>query len=444
MHEDYNIPENYYPNEGDIIGNYQIVRELGAGTYGIVFEAKNTATRKSFALKMLKLYEIALDKDRKDIVKRFEMEAETGRIQSSNLVHSHDYGWVKGNPYFVMDYCPYGDLRKKMNRNLSMDDVHKYALGILFGLKDLHKHGKVHRDLKPDNVLIDNNNNAILTDFGIAGHQNVRMSFNMLGKPRQIFGTYAYMPPEQQKPPNKIVTVLPTTDIFSFAVLLYEMYTNKLPFGPLRNDEDLINYLKNVKDGKWKNIQTLRKDIPENWVNLINKNLNPDYKQRSQSIDEMLKEIGENAFVDKSYKHLSSTDNIAIKVMQGSRYGYIYQISELLIEQSEGFITLGRDDDDTKNDIHIVEEETCFISRHHATIEKISGEVDGWFILDGQWNKDEHKWKLSKNGTFINGIQANSEERIALKPNDIITFGDTTLKVILQNNINIDSRFFKT
>lgn len=108
----------------------------------------------------------------------------------------------------------------------------KIAHQVLYGLRALHQCGKVHRDLKPENVLLNKSGTAVLTDFGISGDRNKRMTErNILGKPRQIFGTYAYMPPEQVKRNRGDATVLPTTDIFSFGVMMYQLLTGgNLPF----------------------------------------------------------------------------------------------------------------------------------------------------------------------------------------------------------------------
>lgn len=95
-----------------------------------------------------------------------------------------------------MEYCSGGDLTPYLGSGSSK--IPLICQQILIGLHALHTRGKVHRDLKPENVLFKSNGIAALTDFGIAGDRNKRMTErNIFGKPNQIFGTYAYMPPEQ-------------------------------------------------------------------------------------------------------------------------------------------------------------------------------------------------------------------------------------------------------
>ena len=121
-----------------------------------------------------------------------------------------------------MEFCPGGDLNSLTQAETALISKARYE--VLLGLYDLHINGKVHRDLKPENVLFKKDGTAALTDFGISGDRNRRMTErNVFGKPNQIFGTYAYMPPEQVNRSRGMATVLPTTDIFSFGVVLYQL-----------------------------------------------------------------------------------------------------------------------------------------------------------------------------------------------------------------------------
>ena len=143
---------------------------------------------------------------REPLIERFDMEYRTGRISSRNLVHSADSGFLKGNPFIVMEFCDGGDLTKYIGRPDA--PLSRFAMEILNGLNDLHINGKVHRDLKPENVLIKHDGTAVLTDFGISGDRNKRMTErNIFGKPYQIFGIHAAgagkpRPRQQYRPPH--------------------------------------------------------------------------------------------------------------------------------------------------------------------------------------------------------------------------------------------------
>lgn len=431
MVDNYEIPERYIPEIGDCIDNYNITNKIGDGSFGIVFKVNEKGSNQIFALKLLKVWTVPYEEERKGIIKRFRLEYETGLIPSKNLVHTVGFGKKKGNPYIVMEYCPNGDLRAKICSKPSINEVSNYAIDILNGLRDLHKNGKVHRDLKPDNVLLDKDLNAKLTDFGISGHKNMRMTKrNIMGVPKEIFGTVAYMPPEQVKPGNSHVTILPTVDIYSFGVLIYELFADRLPFGKLQTDSDLGEYCMRASKGQHDDIRKHRPDISTVWSEIINKCLRPDYKNRYQNVDEILAKIGLTPRIDyAAAKHLKG--DWVLRIMQGEAYSKIYNLSKLTHYQDEAVLRIGRKDNNTANDIEVDEYFTSYISRQHASIEKLVYPENAWYIKDGQWNSSDRIWKFSKNGTFVNSMQVNKNERIKLNVNDIITLGDTTLKFMI-------------
>lgn len=407
---------------GDCIDSkYVVLESLGEGSFGKVY--KVNCNNAEYALKMLRLWEVPPE-IRESLMDRFEMEFHTGRIDCEYLVQSIDYGTVKGNPYIVMEYCPGGDLVKLIGRNSHR--INTICRDILLGLKALHSKGKVHRDLKPENVLFKENGSAALTDFGIAGDRNKRMTErNIFGKPHQIFGTYAYMPPEQVNRVRGEATVLPTTDIFSFGVLTYQLLTGELPFGSLTNHNELAEYQKRGKNGEWN--RRLLSDINngKEWINLIEGCLKPSFKERFQTIDEVLahlpgldiKHHGKN---EDSLVHISS-NNYRLRIMHGDQYGMIYELS-IFIKYGKRVITMGRD---INNILTIMEKNSTYISRHHCSIEANEA-GDKWILRDGQWNRDERKWICSSNGTFINSTQVSSDG-LLLKTGDIISIGDVKI-----------------
>ena len=180
--------------KGDYIaGKYKVEEVLGEGSFGVVFKVSNE-NGLVYALKLLRLWEVPPE-IREQLIIRFDMEYATGKIPSRYLVQALDHGIIKGNPYIVMEYCPNGDILRLTERR----KVDLVAIGrqILYGLKDLHSCGKVHRDLKPENVLIKEDGTIALTDFGISGDRNKRMTErNILGKPTQIF--FVFETPERK------------------------------------------------------------------------------------------------------------------------------------------------------------------------------------------------------------------------------------------------------
>ena len=416
-------------NIGEQIDNrYWVEGVLGEGTFGKVYSVKDSKGE-VYALKLLRLWEVHPDL-RQGLVDRFDMEFETGLIKSDYLVHSYNHGLVFGNPYIVMEYCNGGDLvSASRNNNLDYSYV---ATCVLKGLRDLHTNGKVHRDLKPENVLIKRNGIFALTDFGIAGDRNKRMTErNILGKPKQIFGTYAYMPPEQVKPIHRNSTVLPTTDIFSFGVLMYQLLTGKLPFGELNDEGDLPSYLRNAREGRWDRSKLNHFGASE-WTQLIEGCLIPQLEQRIQTTNEALEVVpGYSTFDSTSRGNRPAFESkivngILLRVMQGDDYGKIFRLDDMMNEYRP-ILSLGRKDLNIKNDIELTEKSSCYISRYHCTFE-LDYDQGEWIIRDGQWRgNDGLQWKKSTNGTFINSVEV-SEYGAPFHPGDIISIGEVKLR----------------
>lgn len=419
---------------GSVIdGKYTVDRPLGEGTFGKVYRVKRNSDGRTFALKLLKLW--AIDSlEREKLSKRFEQEYQTGLIESDYLVQSHGKGSVEGNPYILMEYCPGGDLLQGVENGKI--DLPKAASEILFGLKSLHANGKVHRDLKPENVLIKSNGSVALTDFGIAGDRNKRLTERgLMGVPKEVFGTYAYMPPEQVNPRRGDATVLPTTDMFSFGVMMYQLITCELPFGSLNNESDLYQYVTRGKNGNW-NREVLNKTAHgKRWLPLIEGCLMPDFHLRIQTAELAL------SLIPPSEKHTNIVENppviipmlqerngIALRIMQGEEFGKVYKLTDLIKATGKRLLTIGRDDDDIHNSLPIKETESSYISRKHCTLE-YNPTNNTWLLRDGQWDAFSFlKWKASTNGTFI-GSKEVTTNGVVINIGDIISIGDAKLRV---------------
>lgn len=408
-----------------IDGRYTVQKMLGEGSFGKVYKVTDSEQR-PYALKLLKLWEVLPDL-RDQVKARFDMEYETGKIDSPYLVHSFGHGLVHGNPYFLMEFCPKGDL-KGLTRQADWNTIGQQ---ILLGLKALHSRGKVHRDLKPENVLIKQDGSAALTDFGISGDCNKRMTErNILGKPMQMFGTYAYMPPEQVNPPRGNATVLPTTDIFSYGVMMYELLTGVFPFGSLNSESDLVYYVKNAREGNWNRSPLTLSHYGSMFRPVIEGCLQPDYKQRLQSVDKVLallpkanmqKHIEEDVAVSPSQAR-----GLQLRIMQGEEYGKTYDLTNLARQHQ--MLTMGRADVSVRNTIPIQELQSSYISRKHCTLE-FDQHAGVWFIRDGQWDRAAvGGWKQSLNGTYV-GSKEVSANGYYLQVGDIISIGDTKLRV---------------
>lgn len=416
------VPGRIDFKSGDLVdGKYKVEKSLGEGAFGQVYKVKDRYND-IYALKLLRLWDVPSD-IREPLVERFEMEFKTGQIDSRYLVRSLDYGFAKGNPYILMEFCPNGDLTSLIGKRDA--NFTKVAMDVLHGLHDLHVNGKVHRDLKPENVLIKEDGTAALTDFGISGDRTIRMTQKgFLGlKNLQIFGTYAYMPPEQVKAIRK-ASVLPTTDIFSFGVMMYQLLTGQLPFGKLEDQNDLVRYQKRGKSGEWDKEALLRLCDGSRWKPLIEGCLHPSFEHRLQSARSVLRVVPQYVQQMNPFPQSKNVENKLISgkliVMHGEEYGNVYDLKNMSKENNRLMLTVGRSSTN-----HITTIDT-YVSRHHCTLETDKERIH-WRIRDGQWSFDENVWLTSTNGTFVNSTEVSSDG-YWLDSGDIITIGDLKMK----------------
>lgn len=420
-------------NPGEVVAQrYTMVKLLGEGSFGAVYLVTDQHGD-SYALKLLRLWEVD-PQIREQLCQRFDMEYETGRISSPYLVHSVDHGYISGNPYIVMEFCPGGDLITRATKG-SLDHA-RIAHDVLNGLHALHAAGKVHRDLKPENVLCKADGTYVLTDFGIAGDRNKRMTErNFMGRPKQIFGTYAYMPPEQIRPVRD-ATVLPTTDIFSFGVMMYQLLTNgKLPFGVLEGARDLPAYTERGRNGEWDRKAILSLPDGKQWVKLLEGCLNPNFQKRLASASDAMTLVPGPATpsgyapkmpVNEDFSR-KIVNGLQLRVMQGEDYGKVYRLDDMLNGDC-AVLRVGRRDPAVRNDIDIRETMSCYLSRRHCTIE-LDYDIGSWVIRDGQWVviTGSSRWQRSTNGTFINSTEVSTDGH-PIQPGDIISIGEVKLR----------------
>src|SRR5437764_3103402 len=200
---------------------YRVIRRLGGGGMAEVYFAEQALLARRVVIKVLHAH---LGKD-PEIAERFRREAES----AAQLCHPHvcpilDYGDVDGIVYTVMPYYEGGSLADKVQKQGNVDAllVAAAAAQVASGLDYAHRHGIVHRDVKPDNVLFDEDGNAIITDFGIA---TARFHGRLTASGRAM-GTPHYMSPEQAM--GKLIDG--RSDVYAIGILLYESLLGFPPF----------------------------------------------------------------------------------------------------------------------------------------------------------------------------------------------------------------------
>jgi serine/threonine protein kinase len=207
---------------GSIIADrYEIIEELGKGGMGKVFRVEDKKIKEEVALKLIKP-EIAADKK---TIERFSNELKFARkIAHRNVCKMYDLGEEEGTYYITMEYVPGEDLKSfiRRSRQLTIGTAISLAKQVSEGLSEAHHLGVVHRDLKPQNVMIDKEGNARIMDFGVARSVEGK---GITGAGVMI-GTPEYMSPEQVEGKEADQR----SDIYSLGIMLYEMLTGRVPF----------------------------------------------------------------------------------------------------------------------------------------------------------------------------------------------------------------------
>lgn len=206
------------------LGKYQIIREI-ARSNDIVYEAYDPAMNRRVAVKELAVPAGATPQQREDRIRRFQREVKAaGSLSHPNIVTIFEVGEDAGRHFMAMEYLEGHTLRNELDSRglVPPDRAAEIAAEVLAALDFAHRHGVVHRDVKPENIQLLDDGRVKLTDFGIA-----RLTFEPnLTMDGQVFGTPSYMSPEQVV--GKEIDA--RSDLFSVGVVLYEMVSGRKPF----------------------------------------------------------------------------------------------------------------------------------------------------------------------------------------------------------------------
>jgi len=211
--------ENY---AGRVIKSYELKDMIGEGGFGAVYRAYQPLIRREVAVKII----LPQHANRAEFIRRFETEAQlVARLEHPFIVPLYDYWREPSGAYLVMRWLRGGSLQDSLKKDGAWNPVKvsKMLNQIAEALTVAHRQGVIHRDLKLENILLDESGNAYLSDFGIAkdtvGKDRITQNNAILGSP-------AYLSPEQIKGED----VTPQSDIYSLGIMLFELLTGKMPF----------------------------------------------------------------------------------------------------------------------------------------------------------------------------------------------------------------------
>lgn len=208
---------------GQSIKGYTLHELVGTGNFGAVYRASQTSVGREVAVKVI-LPKYANDAT---FIRKFESEARlVARLEHPHIVPLHDYWRDPNGAYLVMRYLSAGSLRRLLSQQnaLTIETIERFVSQLCEALNIAHRNQVIHRDIKPDNILVDDDaSNAFLTDFGIAKHLSGSTEY---AEEDGLTGTPAYASPEQIRSQK----LLPASDIYSLAFTIYEMIVGHSPF----------------------------------------------------------------------------------------------------------------------------------------------------------------------------------------------------------------------
>ncbi len=300
---------------------YEIIEEIGNGGMAVVYRARCKKLNRYVAIKVLK-DEFKVDEE---FVKKFNRESQAAAsLSHPNIVSVYDVGNSGGIHYIVMELVEGITLKEYIEKNPKMNwrDALKFSMQIASALESAHRNGIIHRDIKPHNIIISNDGNCKVTDFGIACITNLNETRKM---DEGILGSVHYISPEQAKgsvPDER-------SDIYSLGVTMYEMLTGVLPFD---GDSAVAIAVMHINQNP-KPIKDINIVVPLSLVRVVNKAMNKTIGLRYQSAGEMYQELYEITndpdmfFIQKDDEEEETEDLTKTKMISGAELGDIKEQS---------------------------------------------------------------------------------------------------------------------
>ncbi len=262
---------------GTRVSQFKVIKKVGSGGMAEVYLAEDTSLQRKVVLKFL-LEQYASEPE---VKARFTQEAQAAaKLNHPNIITIHEVAEYQGRPYIAMEYLQGGTLKQLMaSRELTFKEIIDISAQVGDGLNRAHESGIVHRDIKPQNLLLDKDGRVKIADFGLAKVKGG----SKITTGGSTFGTMAYMSPEQTRGED----VDRRSDIFSFGVVFYEMVTRQQPFRG-DNAAAIINSILNESPEP---LARYKAGVPEGFQVLVDKALEKEKSERYQHMDDAVADL---------------------------------------------------------------------------------------------------------------------------------------------------------
>lgn len=253
---------------------YEVIKTIGEGGMANVYLAEDTILNRKVAIKVLRG---DLSSDEK-FIRRFQREAlSVSNLSHPNIVEVYDVGEEDGQHYIVMEHIEGKTLKQLLKKrdSLTLSEVLDIMTQLTDGISHAHESYIIHRDIKPQNIMILDDGKIKITDFGIA----MALNATQLTQTNSVMGSVHYLPPEQASGKNATIK----SDIYSMGILMYELLTGTVPF---RGDNAVEIALKHMKD-KIPSVRKQDPSIPQSVENILLKATAKNPRNRYDSAKEM-------------------------------------------------------------------------------------------------------------------------------------------------------------
>ncbi len=406
----------FYDLVGKTLNQYKLVEVIGTSELATVYKAFQPSLERWVAVKVLHTSDKAM-------TARFKREGKVvARLRHRNILIVHEYNEVDGFPFIAMEYIEGGTLSDLLDGNpKDWTDVIALIIPVGEALHYAHQHGLVHRDVKPSNILMAQEDWPLLADFGLVKMQE---SVDAITDTGEIMGTPGYIPPEQATGQEATAQ----SDIYSLGVIMFEMITGRLPFDHQSYNQMLLFH---IMDDAPPPTQ-FNPDCPPALEQIIMKAMERRPEDRYANMHEMVAAL--NMFATSAgVPHLATSlrtrrladvpttelkSNVppssTINLNRGSDVQLLFTKQNVTLDlpmphPEENDLIIGRAHGDSRVEVDLTPFDgfDAGVSRRHARLIK---DGDQWLIED----------LGSLNGTFVNDSQLTPNEPMPLKSNDLI------------------------